>query len=869
MPMNYFNQMSETKARLIRWVLTIGWIALILSLYFPVFGTAGYPAECYELDICGPSQGNYVFWNIILPYILICVILSHELWRRVCPLSFISQIPRTLGIQRKVATKNGKTAIASVDPNSWLGKHHFELQWTLLISGISLRILLINSNTLGLAILFTIAMISSIIVGWAFSGKAWCQYVCPFGAVQKVIVGPRALIGSNAHIDNPSKITQSMCRTVSLKDGKSDKSTCVACNKSCIDIDSQRSYWESLHGNRGIEWAWYSYPGLVIGFFLLTFTNAPASIKGDYIQGHLYAYDQRLPQLILQPLLPDGFPTIPRLIGIPLLLVGFAFISKFVFSTVQRLMEGYLNQKGANNSKDLAIHRTRLIATFTAVNSYFLFKGSMWSFSTRWTTFVDMVVMAIISMWIVLHWNKSFALYQRESTVTSLRKQLLKIAPEKIKEMLLGRSIKELDPNEIFVLAKALPQHERGMKREIYLNVLQEQLEHGRLDSKTSLVRLEELRLSLGLSDDDHYSAIDMVTNIDPKINELSPKELIGRELRITAAREELKEIMSMSKIDTIDFSNIDNFLKNKIEHIQIETGLDCETWNNILSDFTQGSTNSQVQVSNLVQYVHTLNQQIHTLNRHSDDQPILLPVITSIEKNIAKIMPSLVDKHIKVLDASDQKQPDEFDCSVYAQILSSERISFLQPSEGILNPIVDEWAKKAELPPSDDDRTDALTIDMSLEQIMSDNWEPQQREWINSIKNSHKENHTIIEDLGKYEKGRKFLSFIDIKASILLPNVARIHTYLPGDQLVSHEPTVSILLDGSFKDTTRTSSIESAVINQDESVLKADEGGFTALVFHEIEFMKFMDRLPLMEVALTRKYLKPNNFMSVIDLSQ
>ena len=867
--MNYFNQMSEAKARSIRWVLIIGWIGLILSLYFPVFGTAGYPAQCNELDICGPSQGNFLFWNIILPYILICVVLSHELWRRVCPLSFVSQIPRALGIQRKVATKNGKTAVASVGPNSWLGKHHFELQWALLISGLSLRILLINSNTLGLAILFTLVIISSIIVGWAFSGKAWCQYVCPFGAVQKVIVGPRSLVDSNAHIDNTSKITQSMCRTVSLKDGKSDISTCVACNKACIDIDSQRSYWESLHGHRGIEWAWYSYPGLVIGFFLLTFTNAPESFNQDYIKSHLYAYDQRLPQLILQPLLPDGFPIIPRLIGIPLLLVAFALISKTIFSTVQRMLEGYYEKKGTNNSKDLAIHRTRLLATFTAVNSYFLIKGSMWSFSPRWDTFIDMVIMGFMSMWIALHWNRSFALYQRESTVTSLRKQLLKIEPEKIDNMLLGRSIKELNPNEIFVLAKALPQQERGMKREIYLNVLKEQLEQGRLDSKTSLVRLEELRLSLGLTDDDHYAAIDVVTNIDPTISELSPKELVGRELRITAAREELKELMSISKIDTIDFSNIDNFLKKKIERIQIETGLDNETWNTLICDYTQGNTYSQEQVSNLVQYVHTLNQQIHNLHRHSEDQPTLFPVITSLEKNIAKIMPSLVDKQIKVLDASGQMQPDEFDCSVYAHILSSERIRFLQPSEGMLNPIVGEWAKYSELSLSGDDRTDATTIDMTLEQILSDNWDPHQREWINSVKDSHNEKYTIIEDLGNYENGRKLLSLIDVKASILLPNVADIQTYLPGDQLDSHDFTVSILLDGSFKRKSRSSSIESADVNHDESVLVADADGFTALVFHELEFMKFMDKLPLLKLTLARKYLKANNFMSVIDLSR
>ena len=129
--MNYFNQMSEAKARAIRWILIVGWMGLIFSLYIPLFGTFGQPSECKELNICGPSQGNFLFWNVILPYILICVVLSHELWRRICPLSFVSQIPRSLGIQRQIIGKNGKKIVASVKSDSWLGKHYFQLQWGL------------------------------------------------------------------------------------------------------------------------------------------------------------------------------------------------------------------------------------------------------------------------------------------------------------------------------------------------------------------------------------------------------------------------------------------------------------------------------------------------------------------------------------------------------------------------------------------------------------------------------------------------------------------------------------------------------------------------------------------------------------------
>ncbi len=58
-------------------------------------------------------------------------------------------------------------------------------------------------------------------------------------------IGPRALLGSEAHQNTRQKITQSMCRTVDLQ-GKV-KSACVGCQSSCMDIDAEKSYWDSFN----------------------------------------------------------------------------------------------------------------------------------------------------------------------------------------------------------------------------------------------------------------------------------------------------------------------------------------------------------------------------------------------------------------------------------------------------------------------------------------------------------------------------------------------------------------------------------------------------------------------------------------------
>jgi hypothetical protein len=105
-------QVSERHLQIIRWVLTIGWLVLIVSLFW-------HPIDLFlmssniDSNQCIWVQGNclaqksqsialWLFWTIVVPSsIFILLFFGHETWRRICPLSFLSQIPRTLGIQRQ------------------------------------------------------------------------------------------------------------------------------------------------------------------------------------------------------------------------------------------------------------------------------------------------------------------------------------------------------------------------------------------------------------------------------------------------------------------------------------------------------------------------------------------------------------------------------------------------------------------------------------------------------------------------------------------------------------------------------------------------------------------------------------------------
>ncbi|MDB9342069.1 cyclic nucleotide-binding protein, partial [Nodularia spumigena CS-588/06] len=106
-----FSHIPERAMHNIRWVLTCGWLLLIASLFYdPIspFFTAPEqtwspfrirPEECIAiqnncLELKPYALGAPIFWGIIVPSgIFILLVFGHELWRRICPLSFLSQIP--------------------------------------------------------------------------------------------------------------------------------------------------------------------------------------------------------------------------------------------------------------------------------------------------------------------------------------------------------------------------------------------------------------------------------------------------------------------------------------------------------------------------------------------------------------------------------------------------------------------------------------------------------------------------------------------------------------------------------------------------------------------------------------------------------
>jgi len=588
--MQVLSRWPETQARIVRWILLGGWLLLILSLLVPALRLPPELAPACSDTLAGcrlhQQPGNRIFWGIVVPSgVLLIAAVSHELWRRICPLAFVSQLFRALGRQRTRPGRGGRPEVVKVSPDSWLGRHHVQLQWSLLIAGLCLRLLVVNSSPLGLALMLIVTLIAAVTVGWAYGGKAWCQYVCPMAPVQTVLTGPRGPLGSTAHLGTTSRITQSMCRTIGER-GR-EQSACIACQAPCLDIDSERAYWQNLSGKRGFSWAWTSYPGLVLAFFeLMEFSRPPASGQAtelSYLRSGLWAFDGSLPQRALDPL-AAALP-IPRLLAVPALLVLAAWLSVLLFGGIETWLRLRFSGQGEQEAALLATSRTRLLSTFLAVNTFFWFVDpSQGAFGPHGGQLLRSLLLAITAIWLFRGWGRDPSLYRRESTSESLRKQLRDLPG--LQAALDGRSLEQLSPQEVFTLAKALPAVGQQQSREIYASVLTDMLRTGRLERAQSLLQLQDLRDVLELQDDDHHEALRRLAQEHPELMALDRRQRQVDDLRREAVAEALEDLLATAGMEVLDTDNLRPVLQQRLEALRADCGLSDAAWNEMLQRY-------------------------------------------------------------------------------------------------------------------------------------------------------------------------------------------------------------------------------------------------------------------------------------------
>ena len=531
------SQLPERKMHQVRWLLVMGWIVLIVSLFYdPISSILTDPNNTFSpfrlapevLTIQGCVQvqkqclmehpyamGARIWWTMIVPTsIVIIFVLGHEFWRRICPLSFISQIPLALGWQRKrkvVSSVTGKTHYQPIiiKEDSWLGRNHLYLQFALLFLGLVGRILFTNSDRTILGVFLILTILSALVVGYLYAGKSWCNYFCPMAPVQIVYTGPRGLLGSKAHQEPKLKITQSMCRTV---DGSGQEiNACTGCKSHCIDIDAERSYWEELKkpGRRLVQ---YGYLGIVFAFYFYYFLYAG---NWDYYFSGAWTHQEHQLDTIFAPgfyILEQPVP-LPKLVAVFFPFSFFVSISYLFCVGLEALYKVYKKRRNQPVSNEQVQH---IIFTISTVSSFWIF----FSFGARPNLNLlpmpllmgfNCFVVLVGSIWLYRTLGRSHEQYNRERLGNSLRRQLEKLNLD-FSQILQGRSLKELNADELYVLAKVLPGATEQERKRVYLAVVKEALIEDTVSIRDSNKVFKSLRQELGLKEEEHYAILEQLS---------------------------------------------------------------------------------------------------------------------------------------------------------------------------------------------------------------------------------------------------------------------------------------------------------------------------------------------------------------------
>ena len=677
-----FSQISEQTMHRVRWILTSLWLVLIGSLLFdpltPWLTEQNQSWSPFSIDptVCVQVQGKClleqpytlaptIFWGAIVPSsIFILLIFGHELWRRICPLSFLSQIPRALGKQRQIPRTNPQTGIvrhelAKVQAASWLGRNYQWVQFGWLYVGLCARILFINADRTSLFIWFAVTIIAAIAVGYLYGGKAWCQYFCPMAPVQTIYAEPGGLFTSKAQVGD-QQITQSMCRKIE-PDGK-ERSACIACQKPCIDIDAERAYWDGVT-QPDRRWLYYSYTGLVVGYFGYYYLYAG---NWDYYFSGAWARQANQLTTLLDPgffIFKNQVP-IPKIVAVPLTLGIFSYGGYAIGCFIEGQYRGYLDRHKQPISPEIIQHRIFTVITFSVFNFFFIFAGRplVLLLPLPIQFFYEAMLTGLSTLWLYQTWQRSPERYDRENLATRLRRQLVKLQLN-VEQYLAGRTLADLSTDEVYVLAKVLPEFNREKRHTAYKGVLREALEEGYVDTASSLEVLQQIRSELEISESEHRQVLAELGVEDPEL--LDPQQQRSKEnlVRLNGYRKALERMMAIRERQNLSAqtstSAIQQRERTELRALRRDYSISLQEEAEIFDNLNPEHPIVR-RADLLLEQLHNSIDRYYALDRSTLQlDPTVLSVVKSIVKQHKRLLVIGLLDILETLDRSSSTEPE------------------------------------------------------------------------------------------------------------------------------------------------------------------------------------------------------------------
>ena len=191
------------------------------------------------LLIVNPPLGLTLFWKLAIPLVPALLVIAPGLWRQVCPMATMNQLPRLAGWQRPAELP------------AWAKASAFGIAVALFVGAVALRVPLLNhaGPVVGLGLFGVLAL--ALAGGFAFKGRSgWCGTFCPLAPIQRTYGQAPLFVVRNGYCE-----------------------PCVGCQKSCYDFNPRAAVFSDVYDEDPRHAAQRQQffgllPGLVLGYFL-------------------------------------------------------------------------------------------------------------------------------------------------------------------------------------------------------------------------------------------------------------------------------------------------------------------------------------------------------------------------------------------------------------------------------------------------------------------------------------------------------------------------------------------------------------------------------------------------------------------------
>ncbi|HEX8847342.1 MAG TPA: cyclic nucleotide-binding domain-containing protein [Pyrinomonadaceae bacterium] len=365
------------------WITPVKWAALLVFIAVPVFA---------HLHMVESVAGRLVWTVVVAALPLFIVLVGYHRWRRLCPLAFFAQIPVYLkrpGIKRA---------------SPWLEKNYYYVSFGVFFISLWIRLIATNGDGHAISAFFVLISFAALIFGAFYTGKTWCNYICPVSFVEKIYTEPSG-----------------------LRETKNSQCTkCTACKKACPDINEENGYWKEINLTPK-RFVYYAFPGLVFGFYFYYYMQAGTwdyYFNGAWTRQALVAHWAFMPGYDQET---AGFFfawAVPRAVAAILTLAACALLSYFLFSLLERPVGSWMKRRDPELESGRVRHVMLSLAACAAFVTFYSFAGAPTLWLAPWI--VPQLFIIIVVLTAALYLARSLRRRQAAFAEETLARNVIK-----------------------------------------------------------------------------------------------------------------------------------------------------------------------------------------------------------------------------------------------------------------------------------------------------------------------------------------------------------------------------------------------------------------------------------------------------------